>query len=215
MKTFKKLLIIGFSYYIIIFLAGCFSCKCPKSYFKSYESLAFKVDALEYGPLSDTASVFPQPISGDTANALEFGLELKFDIEKFAFQEQHNHFSFLPEANACDCAERLLTPKDTISNIQVVTLNDFDVLHPAGTEIDDLFFFLDKDYNPELLVYTPLTAVSERASRYYVAENGGRLGIVVYLKATPETPRFVKFQLVVNYTNGKSLTALSREMYLR
>jgi|GEM_PF-3767354 len=87
----------------------------------------------------------------DSAQANEFGLRCSFEHEIVAVSKSQLG---IQSSYAWSCPDGFSKNTDTIVRLSIITRNDFDATHPAGSALDDLpiakqgLFLNDTTYNP-------------------------------------------------------------------
>ena len=122
LRVFAILLLLQLS---ILFLAT--SC-CDELYTYQWSSLfVYNLDNRGENPQFSEETRFP---------AIAYGIGLSLDFELVHNQPCFN--GLVNSAYATSCEESY-TPNDTISDIRIYALSDFDESHPAGTPLSDYF----------------------------------------------------------------------------
>ncbi|GEM_PF-2609646 len=211
MKILKRASIIAAAYYLIVVFAGCYG-KCEKQRYKSYGCEGLQLGITEYVFESDSAYT-PHIFMEDTLPYLSYGISLNFSISKFAGRQSSGNVSLINTAQAWKCNEPSIYPKDTIASIQVQTLRDFDTDHPEGADVSDYFVALRTEYSPKRIERHSLDYLAHKPD--YIHERMIGYNIPIYLNATPTSARYVQFEVTVQFTNGKTLSAVSDEVFLK
>lgn len=113
-------------------MISCCDCDEPLMANFTYKNLSIEhLDNSGTEPISTNESVLK------TA----YGIRLTINREEIA-NLNHTKFLFMQSAYAIscdDCAEKKFLPKDSITSIRIITLNDFDENHPADSDISAYF----------------------------------------------------------------------------
>lgn len=212
----RRSLILAAGYYTLA-LAGCIknqcNCKVPQTGSFRYKSVS--AANLRYSfPTDSLFSV--STFSGDTAAKTRYGIRFSFHYEQTALQKcTRPGYGLLNVAYACSCVEDHFSAKDTVKKMSIRTLSDFDVTHGAGTDVTDYFntVFLNNS-NGVSLTYDKAFAES-----YYDFNNqytgSGIKEYDLYLKTAPADSRLAAFELIIEYTNGTTLSARSKPVFLK
>ena len=144
----------------------------------------------------------PIPLSGNTININKYGIRLIFDNERVA---RIPNLGF-NESYAFDC-EALFRNRDTITSIDVITRQNFDNTHPAGSSVIQYMqarptrfdkYYPVYEYNPvsQALPYINDDQVST------IHNNGIDFR---FQKASPNLGQY-RFVVTVSFKNGRTLS---------
>jgi hypothetical protein len=143
----------------------------------------------------------PVPLTGNTTSISLYGIRLKLEDERVA----RNFGLGFNQAYAFDCSA-LFENRDTIASIDVVTRNDFDNTHPAGSSVGNYILARPTafySYYPEY-TYKSLPEVLpflNDSQDKFIHNNSVDLR---FQNATP-IPGQHKFIVTVRFRNGRSL----------
>ena len=138
-------------------------------------------------------------IESDTLAQGEFGIWM-VPVQEFYYVEHQRRpaISFVQSAYACSLPAP--TSDEVITNIQIVSNNDFDANHPAGSDISDLFSIIVLDV-PNANRYFEFSLPDFLSTRRNAYDE-----IILVLDAEPEQTG--AFNFTVTYTQeGERLTS--------
>lgn len=143
----KNKLLILLSIFFLVFFVGLLSCNdnCPASPNK------FKVVGLDWDNFSASYSATSNPkltlsnIENDTVEYPLYSIYIRPIQETyFAHHVEHGSFSFVQTAYAC--SPRIPETDEKIDSVIIVATKAFDIDHPAGSDLSDLFDVVVLDY---------------------------------------------------------------------
>jgi len=168
-------------------------CNCEETVVKYYSNKSIEVLNL------DNSGNKAVVATNDTARKEAFGIRVMLKKEKTSFLNPPKTL-FLQAAYAYDCfcpASYELLPRDSITAIQIFTLNDFDTNHPANSEVSVYF---------KVFEYNNFTPISEYVKNYKTllfddAELGQSIDLL--LMTPPQIPGSYKFKVRFNLSDGR------------
>lgn len=116
-------------------LVSC--CECMDSSFLSYTNCSISTLNL------DNSGISPQIASSNSIPKDAFGLRLVLLRSEDVCEHKHSNSIFIQSAYAlsCDCPPKFeYQPLNIIKSLKINTQNDFDSIHPSGSDITELFF---------------------------------------------------------------------------
>lgn len=194
-KLLKNSALIAVVYYILVLVNACCSCPKPKNrYFKIDD---FSARHIEFTFQGDTDFRYIQ-INKDSFQFRKYGLEIQFDTKetvKFIPQK-----SFLmSSAIACKCVEHDFISRDTLQNIRIYTLQNFDSGHPIGADVSEYFSYFEYGHQPTRLIETSIAAFISRHP--FESLN---ISVPFYLNHSPDVGNTtMQFEIVAAFKNGK------------
>ena len=103
---------------------------------------------------------------------------------------------------------------DSIKNIFVKTLLDLDESHEAGSDATDCFHAVYQFYSPnDLIRFEKAFAYTSLFSDHYTAS--GTMEYDLFFNRAAATNKMVAFELVIEYTNGKSISTKTKPVFLK
>ncbi len=144
--------------------------------------------------------------AGDTIPYGNFGILLDADLEFFYVQGTPPALELLSAAYACSPA--LPTTTESLKDMRIYANADFDSLHPAGTNLADVF---------DVFSYTDFKRIklSEYLSRYPSVPYGGEW--ILLLRTPPDSARKFVFTIKTEQFGGKytSFQATTQEVIIK
>ena len=113
-----------------------------------------------------------------------------------------NPTSFFSTLKACTCAQsgRLGAKNERLSNLSIITLNDFDNAHLANDTINDLFEHIT--YNNKQDLNTFLATDTS-----FIKDTG----LSISLKTAPQINKQLKFKAIIKLSSGEVYTAENKQ----
>ncbi len=198
MRKIGLIIIIGF---ILRLIVSCCDCPDTKEYRYTFNSIeVFHVNNSGQTPVIVDNGIIPKEA---------YGLRLECLVAKLAFNESIKFFEISSAyAFDCDCPPEIAYfAKDTISNIRITTLNNFDDSHPAGSDISDFFKVFKND---SFITIQEFIGFPERA--YY--ENPDNEIINFYLLKSPSIIGEFRFKIEILLSDGTNLTSVTSAITL-
>lgn len=108
-------------------------------------------------------------------------------------------------ASGCECGEPQYDVYSMVSSLEIITLNDFDADHPAGSDVVDYFYeFRNQDY------YLGRSAFTTPQIK-----DTGRISRELLLLTGPEQSGDFEFEVRALLTNGDTLSVTTTPIYLQ
>jgi hypothetical protein len=129
-------------------------------------------------------------------------IALNFKVDYLAAHNRSNSTSFFSTLNACTCVQsgRLGAKNEKISNLSIITLNDFDATHLANDNINDLFDYVTYNNKQDLNTFL--------ATDTSFIKN---TGLSISLKTAPQINKQLKFKAIIKLSNGEVYTAENKQ----
>jgi hypothetical protein len=129
-------------------------------------------------------------------------IALNFKVDYLASHNHSNSASFFSALNACTCLQsgRLGAKNEKISNLSIITLNDFDTTHLANDTINDLFDNITYKNKQDLNTFL--------ATDTSFIKN---TGLSISLKTAPQINKQLNFQAIIKLSNGEVYTAKNKQ----
>lgn len=138
-----------------------------------------------------------------------YGINLVFGVEKFVKNDQEERNGLITTAYALKCWNFIYT-EDSIAQVSIKTLNDFDKTYKAGMEVTNLFARLGYTSDRNKINKTAIDSIIFEE----IDDNNSFIKQSIYLNAAPETPRDVQFDIEVTLSNGKVLNAKTQKVFI-
>jgi hypothetical protein len=194
----KKPAFLIFTVFCLRILISC--CDCFDS-----TTLWYRFDSVSTIHI-DNAGPDPVYVQEGQILRMAYGIRLKLSIQQFASQNKmhlpgfHNSF-----ATSCECPpEFLYLPQDTITDIRIITLNDFDAAHQAGDDISR-YFAVNAYMTLENYLKRPAETYYEPVPEDYIS---------LYLMQPPAGSGEYNFRAEITLSGGTILSATATPIYL-
>lgn len=190
--------------FIAEFFISCCDCGDPVQLNYSHCSVTTRLLDLQGGE----PVVVTEP---DFIVATNFGIELTLERSEDVCQFKPSQFSLFSEASAlsCDCLDFDASPRETVSDIRVFTLSDFNEEVTAGDEVSNLF--LERKFNG--VTEGLITAADQIIYDYGYAEYDTYVMDLVLTQAPNEQGDF-QFRVEIELTDGRVLEVLTPIVFL-
>ncbi len=129
-------------------------------------------------------------------------IALNFKVDYLAAHNNSNSTSFFSTLNACTCAQsgRLGSKKERLSNLSIITLNDFDTAHLANDTINDLFDYVTYNKKQDLNTFLATDTLFIKNT-----------GLEFSLKTAPQINKQIKFKAIIKLSNGEVYIAENKQ----
>ena len=151
-KLLKHSALLALVYYSIVLVNACCSCPQPKSYFFKIDDI--RVSHIEFTFQRDTEFTYIQ-INKDSFQLSMYGLEIQFNTKQTVQINPLKNF-LMNSALACKCSEEDFISRDTLKNIHIYTLQNFNSSHPTGSDLSEYFNYFEYGHQPTKLVKTSI-----------------------------------------------------------
>jgi hypothetical protein len=123
-------------------------------------------------------------------------------VDYLTASNHSNSASFFSTLNACTCVQSgdLGAKNEKISNLSIITLNDFDATHLANDTINDLFD--NVTYNNKQDLNTFLATDTS-----FIKDTG----LSISLKTAPQINKQLKLKAIIKLSNGEVYTAENKQ----
>lgn len=205
----KKILwksgLIAVLYFVAVLINACCNCKDYKNpiYFNIEN-----IDASNIKYTFEADTLFRiTPFSDDSVQAKSYGISVSLDAKRIASLGTSDLFNF-HNAYACKCNidNKFLT--DTIKEVHIKTLNDFDPDHLAGSNVDKYFRFLQVEHGTtkDSIAYNPIYTTPFFLTPFQV--------FYFYLNITPTIGSKIQFEISLTTTKGRTYTSTTSPITL-
>ncbi len=190
----KKPLIILLIIFAIRVLVSC--CDCLDSTY-----LKYTFDSIETVHI-DNSGQNPKYINSGTILKEAYGIQIKLSLNQLAFFKPLNFGAFNSTfAFDCECPPEIqYLAQDTISEIKIITLNDFDNNHLANSEISVYFkvYTYSNYITIQEFIDTPENIYYEKPDKKFID---------IYLMQAPEITGEHQFKVEIGLSNGSILSS--------
>ena len=203
MKLNKILFVLMFPF-LAEFAVSC--CSCIDTVTGRYTNKAISIDNI------DNSGTKPLVTAASAISKKAYGIRVKLDREKTAcVTPSPSLFVSSAYAFSCDCPPALeLSAKDSITKIQIFTINEFDANHAANSDISTYFKIFEQGF------YSNNT-ISE-----FLIGNNRKLNNNSELISTPDfllmTPPSINkthsFKIVITLSDGRSFEEITNSVDL-
>ena len=196
----KRLILIALLLFIADFFIAC--CRCDSPPIIEYKRCELEVFNLKY-----TEARYDKLIA-DSIKAETYGIQLEF-IQKENTCQVKSSGLFINNALACSCDETNGKALDRFQSIKIFTIQPFDSIHPADSDVTD-YFIAGMSYWDE-------TSVSEYVARQNNMDEGtGYFGyadiLSLRLNTIPDSTISRQFKIEATMTDGRVLSELTPMM---
>lgn len=191
MRKIGFILIIGLSLRFIVSCCDCNDTTVYKYTFNSMKTMHI-----------DNSGQSPHYVEGGIIPKEAYGLQIELALSQLAYNKSLN-FTGFNTAYAFDCfcpPEIAYFAQDTISEIRIITLNDFDITHKANSEISDYFKVLTSTNYLTIPAYVDTPEII-----YY--EKPEHDIILVYLMKPPAIIGEHRFKVEILLSDGTTLAS--------
>lgn len=150
-----------------------------------------------------------RPLVNDSAYAENYGLEVVFERRQNTCQTNSNSF-FIGSATACSCDDQRSFALDSYESIEIVTINDFDSNHPAGSVISSQFTVIE--HSGEEISLADYVIKNNETEVYYLFSTSEFF--TLKLNSTPDSALYSRFKVVATMVDGRVLEALADSVIL-
>ncbi len=129
-------------------------------------------------------------------------IALNFKVDYLAANNHSKNNSFFSTLNAYTCVQsgELGSKNERLSNLSIITLNDFDTAHLANDTINDLFDNVTYNNKQDLNTYLA-------TDTSYIKNTG----LSISLKTAPQINKQLKFKAIIKLSNGEVYTAENKQ----
>lgn len=167
----------------------------------------FDVNGLEIISYKKRGTCCADPIlSNETVSFINLSfIALNFKVDYLAASNHSISTSFFSTLNACTCVQsgRSGSKNERLSNLIIITLNDFDSTHLANDTINDLFDNVTYNNKQDLNTFL--------ATDTSFIKN---TGLSISLKIAPQINKQLKFKAIIKLSNGEVYTAENKQFTL-
>jgi len=204
MKIFKLLLLLCIALVVDLTISGC--CECVEPLYYDYTNCSIEVALLDNS--EERAKVTEQSELDKDA----FGLRLKISRSENTCMRKapFSIFSQTAYGFSCDCPPEIqYSPLDSILNIKIVSLNDWDSEHPAGSDVSDAFFV---NKRTEFIALPEYDEYLDEDPEY---ADFPETYFDFFLMAPPSQEATHQFQVTVEISDGRTIQNISNTIKLK
>lgn len=213
----QKSLYFALAYYSMMFVA-CVKNTCGKGG-RAPQNGKFRYSSISSENLRyefKSSTEFATSISiEDTISKNSYGLSflLNFTTASLSKKKAINSFA-INAAYACSPVPDNFTSSDSIKKIYIKTLLDFDAAHLAGSDVTEYFNEVYQFYSAsEPIRYERAFAATTQFSDHY--ESSGTMDYNLYFNYSAFESKAVAFEFIIEYTNGNSISAKTKPVFLQ
>lgn len=201
MKILVKSITLLCIYFCLLWLNSCIKCKDANAFYKMRNVL-----------VSNSKITFPNidsfvvnyNILNDTIHTNEYAITLDINYNKIA----QASFPTFNTTWATKCVINF-NIADSLTDIKIITLDEFDSLHKKGADVSNLFYYIKQNYQRPKLNYL---SINEFLSNN---KNGPINNITFYLKSQVESSRYIQFAVVLKSDNGNNLSDTTKRIFCK
>lgn len=179
-------------------------CECTEPFIGNYTNQTILVNNL------DNSGSEPMLATTNSVPKAAFGIRINLSREKTACSNPPRSF-FIQSAYArkCDCPPpHQLLAKDSVSAIQIFTLNDFDSNHPANSEVSEYF----KIFKGTSFITIEEYVAKRRTTLYSDSELEESFDAL--LMTTPSFNESHQFKILISLSDGRTLEGITSSIDL-
>lgn len=207
MKRIRKIAIIIFAPILIQLLYAC--PKCPKRGVSSFEFTDLDITGKRIFLLDSTGKI------EDSMSYKHIVLQFGFQFGNFALVPSNALPQFIPTLHAFSCPGFFMQSRDSFTRVSVITIQNYDAQHLAGSDISDIVRFADYQSRGSTQVDSTLAQQFNTALRFQNSGVGGVLRQSLILKKKPQTASEYQFELKCFMSNGRLLQRTTDKIYFR
>lgn len=197
--TLKRIILIGLFLFIADLFIAC--CRCDEMPIIEFKRCELVVSNLKY---TDTEHV---ELTTDSINKEEYGIQLWFVRKENTCQVKSTGL-FINSALACSCDGQQGKALDRFESMRVFTLQPFDSIHPAESDITE--YFIGEPYNPMSIPDYIASQNTDNGYTYYRYPDFMSIKLI----ATPDSVISRQFNVEVTMTDGRVLSQLTQPVVL-
>lgn len=183
-------------------------CNCPEPVLGQYTNCSLEIQNLDNAGAELNAS------SNNEIPKKAFGIRLKINLKEDICMRTVSTL-FIPSVNAfsCDCFPGIISsPIDSITSIQIYTVNEFDPTHPAEADVSDYFHVFEFNEFYGLPEY--IDRYTNILFDYYIDDFIVPLQWDLLLMSPPSLGIEHQFKVQVNLSDGRILSMLTNKVNL-
>ncbi len=206
----KKSLVIALVYYVMAII-GCVKCKCQNAENKEFKYREMMVQNVGYYFTAGKAFTVSD-LNVDTSANTQYGISVRLSYD-LAYQAlQRGTFGMMNSAYACDCNTGFAFTQDPFESLSIITQNDLDDTHPAGSNINEYFKIVSTNENGTLTYY----------DLNYGTKNGlfsidwnGQSNKDLYFSNPKAVNKVVACEIKIKSKTGKIYSAITKPVFLK
>lgn len=189
-----KVLTLVFTTLFLDVLVACCDCDPPQLF--KYTNSSLEVENL------DNRGQYVAVATNGTALKEAYGIRMKIQCKTTAFHQPR--FSFLLNqsyAFSCRCEDPIqYHAKDSVVALRIITLDNFDPEHQAGSDITDYFKWYGGYYFSEITSY-----IKQRAPVFYMEDDKQTTEDMLLMHYPPQSGIY-SFRVEIDLSDGRTLT---------
>ena len=199
MKYSKIILLLTLPLFVEL-ISSC--CSCPEPIHAKYSNCGITLENLDNSGENTIIAMSDSIPKNDYG--IMVALNLSLDICKTT---PHSSF-FISTAVACSCPNDSYTPRQGISAINIYTVNDFDTIHNANSDITDYFSVVYGDSFISIDTY-----LNYYDGELYGYDDYQRL-FDILLTSSPTIGSKHRFKVILTLADGKEIIEETTEVIL-
>lgn len=207
-RVVQKSILIGIGYYLLVLVNACCNCNWVKH--QQYRFTGIYTQNTLYTFASDSMDI--RVSNSDTFRKGTYGFELHFDYQVLSQAAAPFH-SLVSSAYACKCALDSFQSNTNIDYVTIKTIHDLDVAHPAGSDVTDMFYYVNFSRNPYQVHYHELR--SQLPYMSYLESATLPLYIPCYLKTELAQGKRLQFEITSVYRDKTIQKTTTKEVFLQ
>jgi hypothetical protein len=158
----------------------------------------------------DNSGSEPMTATANSVPKEAFGIRTKLNREKTAcLSPSKSFFIQAAYATSCDCPPpNQLLAKDSVTAIQIFTLNDFDTNHPANSDVSD-YFKIFKGSS-----FSTITDFIKKYNTILYSESELELSFDALLMTPPSLNQSHYFKIKITLSDGRTLEGITTSIDL-
>lgn len=198
-KLWRNCALMAVFYYLMLLANAC--CHCAPERTRWYTREVLVAQHLDFEMCGDTAFRY-NLMDKDSVAMGHYGLLIHFDTEETVFSTCESN-GLISSAYACKCGPDYFSPRDSLNSIRIFTLQYFDALHPAGSDISEYFKLL-KQATPSANISK--ISIAEAIAQLAVVSYSSNTMLPLYLDKIPELANTkLQFEIVAEFGANKIL----------
>jgi hypothetical protein len=177
------------------------SCNCPEPLIEYYSNKNFILSNL------DNSGKRAVIATRDSVPRAAFGLRLQLNREKTAFYKPVQS-AFFQSAYAFSrgCPPPQIIPRDSITSLKVLTLNDFNASHLSGSEVSVYFKVFERNS------FTPIEEYIKQYKTILYSDEQLEEKLDLLLMTPPVLNKHHQFKVVISMSDGRLIELFSTEI---
>jgi hypothetical protein len=178
-------------------------CDCPEVTTEFYSNQFLEIDHLDN---SGSDAVIT---NGPSVPKEAYGIQVRLGLEKVACnQPSRTHFISTSYAFQCDCPPPETIARDSVANLEIFTINDFNETHLANTDVSEYFkIFVGS-------TYANIDDIIPNLSRIFYYEFESVVTTELLLMTPPTLSETHSFKVIMTLSDGRTFEATTSPIIL-